>query len=365
MSVQLKTIKNGVRSLANRLNSKGKKARRRYGYIGANNTRNLGDEAVFIASRLYLPELMDFKYQIEPSLAKIGLSGENYFDKVALGGGTLISKCPGIYEHIQCALKLGIPLFAFGTGVGSSGFDESSTSDVSYFAEPLKRFIRVGVRGYRSQTVLQSWGLDNVSVVGDTALSLTPEIPPTSFVRKRIAFNVALPAGLNRQEYDSSIASISSALTQLSTAGHELVPIAMVPSDVDAAVAASAGAFRRSDVKFLTQIDQFFDIVGSCHLLLGVRLHAAILASCIGVPPILLGYRDKCADFMESMDLANLLLNFETVTADAILEKISYIESSDSDIRTSIHAKALHWKRTQADFIKAVAPELAVDFLQV
>ena len=34
-----------------------------------------------------------------------------------------------------------------------------------------------------------------------------------------------------------------------------------------------------------------------------VRLHASVLSLCNNIPTILFGYRDKCEDFMSSMDL--------------------------------------------------------------
>jgi polysaccharide pyruvyl transferase WcaK-like protein len=357
--VKLKTVKNGVRVFKERISAKRTTADR-YGYIGANNTKNLGDDAVQVAANVYFPNLLDFKYPIEKPLSRVGLSGKNYFKGIILGGGTLISRCPGIFDHINAALDLNIPLFAFGTGVGNSGFDEELNSDVSYFSPALKRFIAVGVRGPRSHNLLTEWGIGTSEVVGDTALSLTLSVPSPLSSSTKIALSVALPSGLSDEKYEKSLESLGIVIKKLVGSGYQILPVAMVAADSKAIISVTEGLnIDHSSILTPSTVEQFFDAVSECRFVIGVRLHAAILASCIGVPAILLGYRDKCTDFMQTMQREDLLLDFDNLKADELMDRVEYTENNRKKLGMEIHAKAAFWKDVQSAFVRRMLSSIA------
>jgi hypothetical protein len=94
--------------------------------------------------------------------------------------------------------------------------------------------------------------------------------------------------------------------------GGEVVAVALGGGDEallrrflsDASIARSAFVDARN------RLDIFFNCVSGSDVLVGVRLHSAVLACCVGVPPILLAYRDKCRDFMLSMGLEDNLVPY-------------------------------------------------------
>jgi hypothetical protein len=61
------------------------------------------------------------------------------------------------------------------------------------------------------------------------------------------------------------------------------------------------GAVRIEDHR--CSAERLLQTLEGSYALISVRLHAAALASCVGVPSVLLTYRSKCQDFMSSMGL--------------------------------------------------------------
>jgi polysaccharide pyruvyl transferase WcaK-like protein len=66
-------------------------------------------------------------------------------------------------------------------------------------------------------------------------------------------------------------------------------------------------------------IDKTLDRIGSYDLVIGQRLHSAVLACGLGVPAISLAYRPKCDDFMESIGRQNFALRTDQAGVDTIL----------------------------------------------
>jgi len=94
--------------------------------------------------------------------------------------------------------------------------------------------------------------------------------------------------------------------------------------------------------------------IQTCDALIGVRLHSAVLAACAGVPPVLIGYRDKCLDFMLSMDLESLHIPLSEETIGTLRERIEEKLDSIERLRTVgsfIHDRARHWAKVQKMFV--------------
>ncbi|MEK7405230.1 MAG: polysaccharide pyruvyl transferase family protein, partial [Acidobacteriota bacterium] len=275
-------------------------------YIGWLGHGNLGDEVMFAAIRSLLPgcDLIPFGgVRKERLLANQCLSGRQMFDAIILGGGTLIN--PGYVPVVRLAADRGVPLYAFGTGVGSCGFSEESNPALDGWADLLKRFRAVGVRGPHSKDALDELGVPAVRVIGDPALSLAPaELPPPP-PRPRLAVNLALPASgrYGEGEY-ACYRQVAAIARKFRQDGGDVVGVALGDGDEQALwrFAADAGVPPACTVR-CRRAGEFFQAVGGAVALIGVRLHSAVLAACVGVPAMLLSYRAKCLDFMASMDL--------------------------------------------------------------
>jgi polysaccharide pyruvyl transferase WcaK-like protein len=307
------------------------------GYIGWLGHNNLGDEAMFEAAMKLFGKDKFLHYsgaRKEKILSGIGLSGRHYFSKVILGGGTLINS--GYLATVRTALDSGLELMALGTGVGSNGFSNDRIVDIRDWGSLLKQFKRVGIRGPRSLQALGDIGIDHAEVVGDLALALTEDVPRAPGADNCYVLNAAMSRtgdpDFPRQFLLDELRSTVQRLAQL---GWKPIPIAFCQADVEP-TAYVAGAFGKQGVPVLRRHDEFFERIGHCHFLVGVRLHSAVLSSCIGVPPLLVGYRDKGADFMESMGLQNWLVDPYAAKTGELADKAVQLATNSSDLRETV-----------------------------
>ncbi|MCW3058882.1 MAG: polysaccharide pyruvyl transferase family protein [Capsulimonas sp.] len=323
------------------------------GYIGWSGHGNLGDDAMWEAARNTLPNHVLLQYdapQREKLLARFGLSGPRYFRSVILGGGTLIS--PRFFPPVvESALDQGILVWSLGTGVGSSGFEMEPDVDLTDWKRLLSQIPHLGVRGPRSLDKLSTLGISHSVVIGDLALSLTqgkPQPPTKSFV-----VNIAASDQTAKEERQL-FAAVIPTLSRLAAQGWTPIPVAMTDSDI----APTERLMRHitpapTAVRRLATSQEFFEAVSPCAFTMSVRLHGAVLSCCAGVPPIMLGYRDKCLDFMESMELEQFYIPWESITEEMFAEKIAMLEDLPTEIRQEILSRAHIWKDRQEAFIKS------------
>lgn len=285
--------------------------RGRIAYIGAQGFNNLGDDVMYEAACALFAGDAVVSYQEpwhERRLRRLGLGGSPFFETAILGGGTLIN--PFGVQRVQCALSQGLPVITLGTGVGSCGFRHANKVDISEWKSLLADFRRIGVRGPRSKQALECIGVNRVEVIGDLALWGACEgfRPPTD--PPRFAINIAVPDDSvederihSTSEYEQ-LDELSGVIRKLVSDRWLPVPIPMNDSDIGPIerLLASAG-INGVAVNRVQNIEQFRQVVSGCVFTIAVRLHAAVLSCCVGVPPLLIGYRDKCLDFMESMEL--------------------------------------------------------------
>lgn len=295
---------------------------RRAGYIGWAGQGNFGDDAMFRAADLLLgetPELLR-SATVERLLEKVGLSGPTRFERVYLGGGTLINRdyLP-IVEH---CLDAKLRLVALGTGVGSAGFSMVEEGVDPRWPEALRRFDAVGVRGPLSQEKLARAGFAQAEVVGDLALALTPPAPTTRWTGQRFIVNCAPARGAADAELvERAEAALARLIRELAKAGWQPVPVAFDLADVSPLTGLMTRAGfsgvrpavpRRFEDYRATAADATFSV--------GVRLHSAVLAAACGLVPVLIGYRDKCLDFAGSLEDERMVVPLDTIDADQLLD---------------------------------------------
>jgi polysaccharide pyruvyl transferase WcaK-like protein len=317
-------------------------------YLGGQGDDNLGDEVMLETARRLLPEseLVSFAYAgQEQKLALCGLSGSRFFDSAILGGGTLIN--PHWVESVRTALRMGLRVWTLGTGVGSSGFGHSPEVDITEWKGILNDLDAIGVRGPLSKARLTELGVEtHVEVVGDLALGLALDEPKPLADPPRFAVNITLPAGnSNGAGYEQATTELKSVAREFVNNGWKLIPIAMHRDDVGPLEAFVGQVLpKRTPVRTPQTAKAFFAEVGPCTFLIGVRLHSAVLSCCAGVPPVMLGYRDKCLDFMQSMDLCDLHVDLAARGCGEIEEKVRFAAGKPVAYRETVILRALKWK---------------------
>ncbi len=330
------------------------------GYIGGHGGENLGDNLMLDLAQRLLPRwrLADYAESWhEKRLARLGLSGARYFQHVLLGGGTLIS--PFWYGKVEAAVKQGLPIATLGTGVGSCGFIQPDGIDLSNWAPLLRAFEHLGVRGPRSVKRLEAMGVTHAQVVGDLALYLTHDRPMDPAPTPTVAVNLSLPAEGDPQHGEAQrFEELLHTLLPYIKQGWAIRPYAMNPVDIEP-TRHLVERLGRSDaaVPLLDSVPAFFEYVGPATVNIAVRLHGAILGCCVGVPPVILGYREKCLDFAESLYLRKWCVYLpEAQMGDVAITTASAIDSA-TDARQRIIARALSLKQCLIDYARRIAPE--------
>lgn len=334
----------------------------RMGLIGWSGYGNLGDDAIAEAASRLLDSAALVRYEFagrERRLQTLRLSGSSFFDAMLLGGGTLINT--GWLDIVRYSLAQGIPTWAFGTGAGSSGYGMSAEVCIDEWASILPAFRYIGLRGPLSLAAVRSIGVDNAVVVGDLALALAPDIPPRPSALPKVAVNIALPGESMTGGPDShALEAISESLASLTASGWELVGIAMSPEDVAPTRAVLANAGRPdAPVALPTSATEFFSAAGECTMSVCVRLHAAVLSSCVGVPPLMLGYRNKCLDFMMSMELDDWHLDVAHTPSEKIAERVKLLSEAAPSLRDAVWSHAREWQSVQKRAIRTALQRIA------
>ena len=332
----------------------------RIGYIGAQGFRNLGDDAMFEAIKRLLPGRTVIPYSEpwhERRLRRVRLGGPRFFDSVVLGGGTMIN--PHTLYIVQEALRQGTRLWSLGTGVGSCGFRQPENVDITEWRPLLTEFDGIGVRGPRSRDALRAIGLDNVQVVGDLALALVGDELAGPTAAPRVLLNAAGPAAHipEEQAYASPeyerLDDVSVALKSLVRQGWTVVPVAMNETDIPTIQKTLAAAgLPAANITVPSTAAEFFAVASPCRFAVAVRLHAAVLACCAGVPPLMIGYRPKCEDFMESMELQEWNMVLAKTQRGEIARRISDLARCSVELRSLVFARAQAWRKRLREYVQ-------------
>ncbi|HYO59060.1 polysaccharide pyruvyl transferase family protein [Archangium sp.] len=356
---KLSNLKQNLRVARDRV--KALPASPRYGYIGGQGDRNLGDDAMFLAAQDLIRHARIVPYSFaahERRLAHVGLSGRPYFEQVILGGGTFIN--PYGLDTTRTALRHGLPMWSLGTGVGSGGFGMSHRPELHEWRALLGDFRRLGVRGPRSKAALEEMGISRAEVLGDLALSLARERPvEPAREPPRFGVNVMLPPANEKHSWNEEtlLPPFVDAIRELEAAGFVPVFFGMHRHDLEPLRRLVARLGRPdATLHFPETAEDFFALLGPCSFNVCVRLHAAVLSTCAGVPPVSFGYREKCLDFMESMSLQDWHLELSTVRPADIRERILQLSREAPRLRSPIHSRARAYQAGIRAYVEALCP---------
>lgn len=354
VAVRLSAGRLGTQRLPRRLGASPEVA-----YIGGHGDDNLGDNAMFeVARGLLSPNRLETYRRpfVEQRLGRVGLSGRSMYRAAVLGGGTLIN--PLWWSKVDLALRQGLRLWTLGTGVGSCGFGQAELTDLEPWRPLLARFEGLGVRGPRSAARLAAWGMP-AEVIGDLALASASDAPTPPADPPRVALNLTLPAQ-RRGQPPPCFAGVRAALARLVERGWRVVPVAMNPGDRDALASMTKSLANVDDTRLPRTCEACADILRPCRFTVAVRLHAAVFSCGVGVPPLMLGYREKCLDFMESLGWDAWHLDLDAAgageAAGRIYELAEHGESLRPPLLRAVHAKRSAIRDYARRVVEAVAP---------
>jgi hypothetical protein len=298
------------------------------GWLGHN---NLGDEALFSANQVMFPgvSLYPMKGRREDA-APARLT--RVFHSAMLAGGTIINKNNDGLMRARRMLDIAERCFVFGTGVADPEFWESRKleggepwrNNLVQWVNLLRRCDYVGVRGPLSQRILTGAGLANVEVIGDPVLTFADGSRGMRYHEKTLGLNVSIGDGHMWGEDEKSVLKGLVRLASLAKdAGWKVVWFVVLPKDysVTEHAAKETGTDERIHAIY-TDHAKYLDLVSESSVFVGIKLHAVVLATCAGVPSIMLEYRPKCRDYMESIQQGHLCKRVDLATTEDLWEQV-------------------------------------------
>lgn len=307
-------------------------------YIGWVGHGNLGDEASYQAISDLFRDV--FSFRTDPSLLRR--------DVTVLGGGTLMDGTD-VYRRRFERQRADVSL-VFGAGAESPLFSARPDYLRTWVKLLNKKAWRVCVRGEHSRRWLCDAGLRAPALVcGDPVLNFTVEkslAPPRSRV---LGVNVGVSdnriwGGSDEAFHQRLFESLRSAVRE----GWSLWFFPVWPKDVPVSQA-MAGRIRESggqaECAPVLSPSRYVQAVQGIDAFVGEKLHAVALAAAAGRPVVMLEYRPKCAEFMESMGLTDYMIRTTDLNAPWLRQTLERIEAEGESLRASIRERALHWKR--------------------
>ena len=321
-------------------------------YFGEVKSQNLGDEAVYSV----LQDCCSLASRIKPCAPGRELRGRflqrrlRRCSSIMIGGGTQFTSMNA--EYLKTLIDCNDNVWSFGTGVGSCGFCERPDSDLYDIVCSLNCIDPLTVRGPLSQQTLYRYNIKS-EVIGDPALGYANE--SESFTGgKKILVNLLSPLDAGeRVVYQGFISNLASSLSVFRAKGWIIDFLALGPGDytyIDN-FRLRFGFFESEISEIYTSVPRFFEVLRGASVIISMRLHGAILASCAGVPFLLCNYRAKCSDFAASIQQEALLLSPESSVSD-IMNSIEYSLGNSHDISSSIKSEALYFRNLQSAFLK-------------
>ena len=337
-------------------------------YVGFVGEKNIGDEAIYTASKKLFSQHTLIPYYQKPkseimligggtmlpeAITENEYRGHNFTEMTRSYGIGVGVQHPSYYNRrkgkIDISHTLGqrdidLDLILNKLGFVGSGFRRLN----SIFGDPMNvsgkyitkleyrqienyGFDFLGVRGPLTQSVISETTEQDSKVVGDTALYLEPD----EYVNKetnRIAVCLRGPGG-NWSDYEDNLDELIRVCNSFSD-DYTFVLLPFYPPDQELHQELNQRIQNSVLKDFYTNTDLtgLLNEISSTDLMVGEKLHANVLSASCHVPMISLQYKPKNLDFMSSINLENLNvtpdqgggLNFKTVSnLRFIIQKLS------------------------------------------
>lgn len=316
-----------------------------YGWIGHG---NLGDECMFEACKGALPAIrwqVFYDHQeasVKRELSRMASGSPDAPLEVSgvLGGGTFINRHPqALRRYLNLSQIIGRPAPVFGTGVASPVFwtGRGHWQDTrSQWAECLRELPVVGVRGPHSKELLEEVGLTNVEIVGDSGLLFERRRDPDRATNGVVAVNIGQSEGFVWGGDEEAIERETIALVKLLVSRGikvELVPIWDADIETTRRVLAGCGEGGVRMHNVTTSAEAFMDRLKDVDVLVGLKLHALVLAAAANVPFYCLEYRPKCRDFARSVDWEDYCVRTSDMKGGDVAERVAEMTRAAPGLR--------------------------------
>jgi polysaccharide pyruvyl transferase WcaK-like protein len=318
----------------------------RLAYIGGvYGSRNLGDEALRDAAIKLFNKCSLLEFPRKKQLARLAKAIP--IRNALLAGGTLINQKEEWLDLVSNYIS-SIPNFiVFGTGVADPYFWPDKRKE---WAGLLNRCSFVGVRGPLSARLLSDVNVGNVEMVGDPTLIFASDtwnhrnIHMPNSIGLNIGWDWAKQWGTQENIYNEAINLASLARSE----GWLIKWFVLCPADVDITneIAIRSGTDCNIYCIYNDPI-KYIDIIRSCSVFVGTRLHSVVLATCAYVPSFSIEYRPKCRDYMLSIQQENFVVRADKFKARNLWEKALNVNDNQYHFSKALYNSIKPLRETQ------------------
>ena len=237
------------------------------------------------------------------------------------------------------------------------------------WVKTLNTFSFVGIRGPYSERMLKEAGFDNCTITGDTALALARTEFKTlvekdaarGTANKVIGFNYGLIK--NSQLWGDAATYTHNIVQLIKELINEGYSIKLLPV-WDKDIASNRELLRLVDdsrctmkLAFGTLADYQRELDG-CHLFIGQKLHATIMATMERIPSIMIEYNPKCRDYMASVSMEHCVIRTSDCQPENVLKSVTYLEKNYGAVQDILDERIMHYRTLQFKTARRIEDEL-------
>lgn len=315
-------------------------------YVGFTGHDNLGDEAVKAAIERLMPWARFSADAIDPAILMVG-------------GGTLLNGRRYYLNRMLRQESTVVERVLFGTGVRSPEYWGVTEPMAEWFSF-IDSSIFAAVRGPDSVKNLRTMGYGrDLPIIGDPALSLEPPDDVERVEGRVVVCPVFTNGNLHGGSDDDVFDALATLIGTLRAEGRDVVMLSAFPQDDRWAIDIMRRA-RAPDMPYTAgyaDIDETMRLLATADLVVGERLHAAIMAAAASTPFVGLEYRPKMRDFARSIDQEAAILRTDEMPRLGTL--CHDILQRRDEIAGSIGAAVSNFRQLQ----RSAAEELQIRFV--
>ena len=337
--------------------------KRKIAYVGWLGRDNLGDEALFDMAKECFSDfdLENVVLKRKAAIQKFFLKRKGYAGCL-LGGGTLLYSGYQNLRTVEFFQSIGVPLFAYGSGVscGVVMGDDSDQDRIERWDKVIAGMSRVGVRGPISAKCLKERGFDNVDIVGDPGV-LTGSNSVAVGEDKVIGVNIGTARNDVWGGDESNIVPETVGAVKLFRENGWTVKLFTIwPKDDQMVMelAEKAGVDRSDIVRSYVDCRDYQSKAAQCTVFMGLKLHATILACAEGVPSIMLSYRVKCDDFMESIDADDRVVRVDEMNSQNMYDMAEAVYAKRSEVAASQSKAVSEYREKLSEYVEYISQNL-------
>ncbi len=311
-------------------------------YVAWVTPNNLGDEALYSIDQAIFGKYNFELYRITNPLRQI------HSQTTLIGGGTCLP---------QITLYMRPTKYAYVFGAGAEDPEFYGPFDPALIARlRLFNFRLIGVRGNISKALLKDWGIDS-EVIGDPCLSLKPTtIEARHNNRIAIVIGAASPK-FSWKSGDRVQKELSKVCRILKQKGYELLLIPFWINNMHDVERLS----KSEDISVFEKwqnTEATINLISTCKILIGEKLHSLALSAAANTPFIGLAYAPEHFDLADSVGFSKYTMSTTEVTAEKIIALFNDLINNYEKIQSRLATLVNEYREKQRKFAARINADI-------